>query len=336
VDLALNKIGNMMPCKKIAILIINYNGKTKLANCLKSLDNAREANGLFDIYLVDNNSSDGSRALAKTFPSVNVVNSGSDLGFTGGYNYLDDYLVKSKKEYKYYFFISHDIVINDPKVFSRMIYVYENLGKMGIINPTILNLDRTIQFRTGSFNFLTGTPDGNFSNQPYKSVDNVTSSKWATGCAFFTSAELFRKVGRFDDYFMYFEDINLSWKILNSGHAVVTDFGSSLIHDNNKNPKSPEFAHFFAERNRMIMYWQNLSSLVFFCFLPLFMLTRLVIIIGWFILKDQNAKIALARLKGLWRALFVFKRFPKRNRSMRNDFKMIRYFHSAPKVIDFN
>ena len=67
----------------ISVVVVNFNGKKFLDDCLSSL--ARQTFRDFEMILVDNGSSDGSAEYVRErYPSVILVESGTNLGFAGG------------------------------------------------------------------------------------------------------------------------------------------------------------------------------------------------------------------------------------------------------------
>lgn len=71
----------------VSILIVNYNGRAFIGNCLSSLRKVNYPKKKIEIILVDNNSSDDSVAyINKNFPEIHLIESSENLGFTGGNN----------------------------------------------------------------------------------------------------------------------------------------------------------------------------------------------------------------------------------------------------------
>jgi len=70
---------------RVSIIIVNFNGRHLLDDCLTSLENLDFPENEFEVILVDNNSSDDTIPyLSKYFPWVHVIQSNENLGFTGG------------------------------------------------------------------------------------------------------------------------------------------------------------------------------------------------------------------------------------------------------------
>src|SRR3989304_1841235 len=70
--------------KKIAIIIVNWNGEKYIKDCLESLKNQSYRD--FDIILVDNNSSDDSLEVAESYEDIFVIRNKINYGFAKGNN----------------------------------------------------------------------------------------------------------------------------------------------------------------------------------------------------------------------------------------------------------
>lgn len=307
--------------KSFITLIINYNGKKFLRGCLESLVET-SANELTDVIVIDNNSSDGSREFVKdNFPSVRVVNTNQNLGFSGAYNFTHG-LLKREASYQYYLILNNDTVVKDPSIFDRAAELFASDSNIGIINPTIIGADGKIQFQGGRYIFLTGTTLGNRAGQRFEPENAVIASHWSTGCALFIPQSLFDSVSGFDDYFMYQEDVGLSWKVLNLGYRVVTDCQVSITHYSGGTEKSSKFEHYFSERNRILVYYQNLSWPALAVMLPILLIFRVLMSP-----LQRSTSIMLTKLRANFAGLRLMFGYPRYRHSLRRDLKTILYFH---------
>jgi len=307
--------------KPFAVLVICYNGANHLQECFSSLLRS-DALELADIYLVDNRSTDNSVALTeRLFPNVKVIQTGSNLGFSGAYNFADGYLKKHSSDYDYYFILNDDTICPDLNLFSRTRQIFRANPEIGIVNPTVIDKAGRIQFQGGDYLFPVGTTFGHRRGEKFQAKDKLVTSRWATGCALFIPAKLFRELHGFDDYFMYQEDVGLSWKAMNTGRAVVTDCQSAIVHLEGGTKKSSTFEHYFSERNRVWLFWQNLSILTFLVTLPFFLLLRLATLV-----RTPQPKVVAAKLRGLVTGLALMLGQPRRNNSISNDLRVIQYF----------
>ena len=119
---------------KVTVIIVNYNGKRWLGDCLKSLFEQSFKN--FEVILVDNNSTDDSVLFTKKyFQKVKIVQLNSNTGFAGGNN-------AGYKEAKGEFIL---FVNNDTKVEKRylenFLAAFENNPSASIIQSKIVWMD---------------------------------------------------------------------------------------------------------------------------------------------------------------------------------------------------
>ena len=125
--------------KKIAVLLTCYNRKEKTINCLKSLYKAIEISnqGLtFDIYLVDDNSADGtSQAVNKYFPAVIITKGSGDLFWAGGMRLAWENALASNNDYDSFLLLNDDVILAENFI-VQLIQTHEfclkNKGQSGI------------------------------------------------------------------------------------------------------------------------------------------------------------------------------------------------------------
>ncbi len=124
---------------ELSILIVNYNTKKLLRNCLKSVfQNVKDID--FEVWVVDNASSDGGlEMLRKEFPKVKIIANKENTGFAKANNQA----IK-KAEGKYIFLLNPDTIILDEN-FKEPIRFMEKHPEAGACGPLVLNLDGTMQ-----------------------------------------------------------------------------------------------------------------------------------------------------------------------------------------------
>jgi GT2 family glycosyltransferase len=118
----------------ISVVIVNYNVKVFLEQCLMAIDRARHDLNL-EIYVVDNDSVDGSQAMVKKkFPNVKLVENRKNLGFAKANNQALK-LVKGK----YVLILNPDTFIQEDTLFilKNFLDIHQNVGAVGckLINP---------------------------------------------------------------------------------------------------------------------------------------------------------------------------------------------------------
>ena len=252
----------------VSIVVLNLNGKKHLKDCLPSLQRQNYKN--IEIIVVDNNSTDGSLEFVKnTYPKVKLIASKKNLGFTGGNN-----LGAQKAVGKYLLFLNNDIRV-DKNFLLPLVEALEKDESIGIAQSKILLWDRpeTIDSVGCYFTFL-----GAFWHEAYGEKDKGKYVRQreifgATGAALFISKTLFQKIGGFDEtYFIYFEDVDLSWRVWRRGRRVVLVPQSMVYHKHgattSKNLPS-SFWVFHTFKNSLYVLLKNLNIGYLFFIFPL-------------------------------------------------------------------
>ena len=128
-----------MPEKpKVFVITLNWNGKKLLDDCISSLLDMEYPN--FEVIMVDNGSTDGSVEFVRhKYPQVYIIETGSNLGYSGGFNIGLDYAF-NKKEAEYVLVINNDVKV-DKKVISELVKVAEENEKIGFVTGKVYYFD---------------------------------------------------------------------------------------------------------------------------------------------------------------------------------------------------
>ena len=127
------------PAVDISVVIVNWNAKAYLQECLASLRDA-PARRAVEVIVVDNNSADGSREMVETeFPSVKLIKSPDNLGFAKANN-----VGIRQSGGKYVALINSDAKVlgNCLDVLADYMDTHPDVGNVG---PKVLNGDMTLQ-----------------------------------------------------------------------------------------------------------------------------------------------------------------------------------------------
>lgn len=303
---------------KLAVLVLNYNGKKFLKNCFESL--LAQTSDDLDIYLIDNDSTDSSREYTKlNFPQVKIINTNGNLWFTGAYNYVAKYFDDNNIDYDYYLFLNNDTE-SDGFLVEKIIRIFGAYNKVGIVQPTIVDMDMNNVIGGGKFLFLTGTSLSYKPTKKYARGNDVFKCFWASGCALAIRKELFNKLGYFNDYTAYYEDHDLSWRVNNYGYDVVATNATYVKHFEGGTGAFLPKQHYLCERNRIICYWQNLPNILFFLILPSLIFFRIIL------LFRNNKPIGNigGKLRGIITGLTQFHKFKKKTYELSRHLKVIR------------
>lgn len=247
-----------MESPDISIIIVNYNVKDFLYQCLKSIFESSHSLKI-ETIVIDNNSSDGSVAfLEPLFSNVRFVKLNENIGFGKANNF--GFKIATGK---YYLLLNPDTVIGEKTLQTMFDYMEQN-NEVGISGCKILNPDGTFQLacRRGfptpwaSFCKLFGLqkifPKSKIFaqyNQTFRSIDETYYIDSIMGAFMFIRKEVIDQIGGFDpDYFMYGEDIDLCYRSAKAGWKTAFVHTTSIFHykgESTKRSSIDEIKHFY-------------------------------------------------------------------------------------------
>jgi GT2 family glycosyltransferase len=249
--------------KKIAVVILNWNGKSFLAQFLPSVLNFSEQ---AEIVVADNASTDDSVAYLKEhFPTVKVISLDQNYGFAGGYNHA-----LKQVDSEYYVLLNSDVEVTAHWL-SPMLTLLENDPSVVACQPKIKAYNDKDSFEyagaAGGFIDQYGYPfcQGRIFDTVEKDTHQYQESKeifWASGAALFIRAKAYHEIGGLDAfYFAHMEEIDLCWRLKNQGHKIMICPISTVYHVGggtlNKTNPQKTFLNF---RNSLLTLHKNLPT----------------------------------------------------------------------------
>ena len=223
----------------ISIIIVNWNTKKLLEDCLKSI--YKFTQGIkFEVIVVDNASKDGSvQMVEKKFPKVVLIQNKDNLGFTKANNQG----IKAAKG-EYIALLNSDTYLIE-NAFKKLLETAKSKNNKAVLAPLLLNENKTIQQSVGFFphlpqvflwmGFLDDLPFGQFL-KPYH-VDHDSFYKrereidWLTGAAMFIPREVIKTAGALDEeIFMYGEDVEWCFRIKRAGYRIFLHSNAKIVH----------------------------------------------------------------------------------------------------------
>ncbi|MBQ4368083.1 MAG: glycosyltransferase family 2 protein, partial [Muribaculaceae bacterium] len=223
--------------KKVAVIILNWNGSTLLRRYLPTVLAGTNPD-LADVIVADNGSTDDSRqVLATEFPQVQVLSFDQNLGFAEGYNQAI-----GKIDHEYTVLLNSDVRTPDGWLDPLLDYM-ESHPEVGAVQPKLLH-DR----HDGKRMFEYAGAAGGFIDKhgyPYcrgrifeyveddhgQYDDGPKSVFWATGACLMVRSQLYHDVGGLDkDFFAHMEEIDLCWRIRLAGSDLHMVPASHVYH----------------------------------------------------------------------------------------------------------
>lgn len=247
---------------KVAIVILNWNGKFFLEKYLPSVYNSAYPN--IEFYIGDNASEDDSVEFVKSnYPNIHIIQNDRNYGFAGGYN-----KVLRQIDADYYVLLNSDVEVTYKWIEPIIKYLEEDPTRVAA-QPKILDFHNKNLFEyagaAGGYIDKYGYPfcRGRIMAEVERDsgqYDNNGEVFWASGAALFIKSWAWKEVGGFDDdFFAHMEEIDLCWRLKQKGYEIgfvgestVYHVGGGTLHASN--PKKT-YLNF---RNSLIMLQKNL------------------------------------------------------------------------------
>ena len=270
--------------KKVTAIIVNWNDKDVIVECIQSLlDQNRNE---IDIIISDNGSKDDSvEFIRKCFPSIKIIENGENLGFGSAINRglglaKGDYLL----------FLNSDLKLHS-KCVGELAKVLESDSNVGGTIPKILHIDQQntinslgvlINYTGIAYPNLLGEKDPGY-QEPFES---------ACGGIFMLRREVYETVGGFDeDLFLYHEDHDLSWRIRLAGWHLKVIPQAIMYHHYKFNKGILKY--YSSEKNRLHILLKNMEVKTLALISPALIIVEFsqwfhAAINKWFLLKMKS------------------------------------------------
>jgi GT2 family glycosyltransferase len=297
--------------KAVAVILVNWNTPVLTANCINSL--LQYCNkALFDIIVADNGSTDNSlQILTAQFADLIYIDNKENLGFAEGNNYGLRYSIDN--DYEYSLVINTDTVV-DEDIITALAAHLNNHAEAAAVQPAIFWMHNRTKLWNGpcGFNALLGityskTQDSIQEHTNFKPVD------WATGCCVLIRNSALKEAGLFNrQFFLYYEDVELSYRLRSHGYEVHYLPSSKMYHEAGMSGKSKvqteegflnPFIHYYTSRNH-IWFLRRYGKSVFYPINFVYNAGYYITLLAYLKLRGRNKKVSLL-LKGIKEGLFT-------------------------------
>lgn len=213
--------------KTVSIVVVNYNGRRHLRDCFESLQRLEYPADQVELICVDNASSDGSlEFLRDSFRDVRVLENETNLGFAAGCN-----AGAREASGEFLAFVNNDMKVDAGWLRGLMAPIDKDAGIVASAGRILTWDGRDLDFGRGAVNFHgnasqvgTGSPASLF-------IPTEEELLFPCGGSMLIDRGTFLEVGGFDDdYFAFFEDVDLGWRLWVLGYQVKSAADAVAFH----------------------------------------------------------------------------------------------------------
>lgn len=214
---------------QISLIVVNYRSAEYFTGALKSLFACEKETDFFEVIAVNNDVSENKALinLQKTFP-FQLVESGGNIGFGRGNN-----LGVKRAQGKILGFVNPDMVWTD-ECLGKIASAFDLDQKLGVLGMALLDTNKKPEaWSFGKEPSLANLFCNNLFplRQVFGEKEKISLQDWVSGGALFIRADLFSAIGGFDEqFFLYFEDVDLCREARKRGFFVKRDASFLLVH----------------------------------------------------------------------------------------------------------
>lgn len=243
----------------VSVVLVNFRGADDTIACLRAFDGVDWPADRLELVVVDNDSGDGSEErIRAAVPHAVVHQSGGNLGFAGGCN-----LGVSLATGEFVGFINND-ARPDPRWVRAAVEAFQADPKVGAVASKVLDWDGTkVDYVDASLTWygMGYKREAELPDSPL--YDRPRNVMFGTGAAMFVPRDLYQQVGGFDErFFMFYEDVDLGWRLNLLGYHVRYVPTSLAFHRHHVTMK--KFGSYrelyLLERNALMCVFKNLSD----------------------------------------------------------------------------
>lgn len=235
----------MQDNKELSIVIVNYNNYSLTIDSVKSIiENTVNVN--YEIIIMDNCSTNDSYEILKekfkNYSEVIIKRNRLNSGFGDGNNKAVEF---TKSDIL--LFLNPDVLVFDNSI-QMLLYEMNCNEEIGVLGAKLLNIDKSLQY---SCRRILNRKEFLIARTPLKKIffkkyvckinnkylmkdishDNKIEADWLMGSCLMMRKDLFNKVGGFSsEFFMYFEDVDICYKIKKIGKKILYLPSARMIH----------------------------------------------------------------------------------------------------------
>jgi GT2 family glycosyltransferase len=208
--------------KRVEVVVLNWNGWSDTVVCLASLQKQDYSN--FNLLVVDNGSTDGSVfQINKAVPSVELLQTGVNLGFGGGCNVGIRHALAHGADYVW--LINSDTTV-DPGALSALVRVAEKNPALASVGSVLYEIDSEDEIQLWGGGTVNRWLGRSHHQRSPAALDFIS------GASVLLCRTALEEVGMFDEtnFFMYWEDTDLGFRFRRAGWQLAVAEDSLVWH----------------------------------------------------------------------------------------------------------
>jgi len=248
--------------ENIAAVIVNWNKKAEILGLLHDLRKIKEP--LFDIFVVDNASTDGSSdAIEADFPEVNLIKNKINLGGTGGFNTGIDHVCKLDS-YDYIWLLDNDVEVVDNTLLE-LVKVIKSDDRIGLVGSHVFDIDnREVTVEMGGnirWDIMGAIPF--YRNTTNEIKDSIVFVDYVAICSALVSVNAIKNVGLMDArLFLLWDDMDWGIYFKEHGYKVVAASKSIVYHGSfTERDRGALTSYYYGIRNPLLVYTKHTTFL---------------------------------------------------------------------------
>jgi GT2 family glycosyltransferase len=265
--MSISDVQNYMPITDLSIVIVSYNTKELLKNCIKSIYETVK-NPSYEIIIVDNASSDGSPELVeREFNDIVLIKNKENLGFAKANNQAIE-LAKGK----YLLLLNSDAILREGTVETLLDFI-ERHPDAAAVGPKVLGIEESLQnkgflFPSVMFSLLVLSGINKFLDEKMKcrifpkyywNENDVREVDYLEGSCLLVKREGIDMVGLLPEvYFMYFEEAEWCYRAKKKGFKIWYVPVAQIIHLHASS--SFESRKEYYDRSLLLFYKRNIGT----------------------------------------------------------------------------
>jgi N-acetylglucosaminyl-diphospho-decaprenol L-rhamnosyltransferase len=227
---------------RVAALVVAYFSADEVEGMAASVAAGASVNHTVDVHVIDNSGDPTEVARLESMANVaSFLPSGVNVGYGGGMNSL----AKAIGEGYDWLLVCNPDIRFEPGSIDALVAAADEHPEAGLLGPRIVGSDGSIypsarafpSIRTGVGHALFGNvwPTNPWTRKYHRSSNRTTTVDtevdWVSGACILARPSAFDQVGGFDEaYFMYFEDVDLAWRLAKFGWTTMYVPSARIMH----------------------------------------------------------------------------------------------------------